>query len=916
MEYVGTRWYKCDFHLHTMASECYKEKGDTVEKWIEAVEEKGINCIAVTDHNDYRGIDSVVNVGKEKGITVFPGVEITCDTSKIHILVIFDVLKTYENVRDFLSACDIDIDKIGKNDGTMLSVFEVCKKAKSKGALVIAAHIDEYSGINKMSPANVKEILNSKYIDAVQVVNEKLWKEYKKSKDINALLNSLRSKYGDEISKDEADKWRKTYDKAVEAHIPLLTFSDNPFEEGASKHGLWGIGKEFTWMKMDQVPNLESVRQALLSEDVRIERSTQISQCPERLPDFWIKSLSIESTNINPHSTLEINFNPQLNTIIGGRGSGKSTVIRILAGVLGKVNESSLKVISDEQKDFYKKYERKTGLGIFSSTSRVKVYAYRNGIQYMISVSDIQDTNKQKVELYKILDDETLEEIKDENFLDFFKLQVYTQKQIFEVAKDPDALLKIIDSDIDDMPYAVRDKEECYDKLLVKLSEIRTIENAICNEGKLQAELADVVEQIENYKKSGISTLLEEKQKFDQEDKLIKEYIQGVESVAETLNVTLSEISVPEVDNDITDKDIRQLLEQNRATILSHVEDIHKCLVDINQQKTTLKETIQKSEWSERKTMTEHGYINACEGLSEQNWDTKKLDELLLKQKNKQEEIDKILKQKQQLLALKKERDKIKKEYESKLIIIRKQRQRFVESVIGKNDTVKIQINPFSDKNSFDHMIKEYTQKDGININADIEKLSADIFGKGGIESFRKTILDIRKGIENKQFSAVLKKAIQDMDEKVFDKMLTFIPSDELVVQYKPEGGRKYLPLSSASAGQKTTAILTFILAYGKIPLLLDQPEDDLDNKLVYDLVVKRLKKAKSNRQVIVVTHNANIPVNGDAEYITSMDSATRFVQIKTQGTLDNEEVRKEICDVMEGTEYAFEMRAKKYHLK
>lgn len=67
---------------------------------------------------------------------------------------------------------------------------------------------------------------------------------------------------------------------------------------------------------------------------------------------------------------------------------------------------------------------------------------------------------------------------------------------------------------------------------------------------------------------------------------------------------------------------------------------------------------------------------------------------------------------------------------------------------------------------------------------------------------------------------------------------------------------------------------------------------------------------------MIVVTHNANIPVNGDAEYITSMDSETRFVQVKNQGTLDKEEVRKEICDVMEGTEYAFEMRAKKYHLK
>lgn len=916
MDYVGTRWYKCDFHLHTMTSECYKEKSDTAEVWIEAVAKAGINCIAVTDHNDYRGIDNIVNAGKEKGITVFPGVEITCDTSKIHMLILFDVLKTYENVRDFLCACDIDSEKIGKSEGTVLNVFEVCKKAKSKGALVIAAHIDDYSGINSMSPANIKKLLDSKYIDAVQVVNEKLWQAYKDSKDLNALLESLREKYGKEISKDEAEKWRKTYDKAVAAHIPLLTFSDNPFAEGESKHGLWGIGKEFTWIKMDQVPNLESVRQALIAEDVRIERSTLNSQCPERLPDFWIKSLKVESTNINPSSILEINFNPQLNTIIGGRGSGKSTIIRILAGALGETNESSLRVISDEQKDFYKRHENKTGLGIFSKTSSVKICLYRNGIQYTIKVVDIQDAKNQKVTLYKLLDDGTEEEIKDENFLDFFKLQVYTQKQIFEVAKDPDALLKIIDSDIDDMPHAVLDRKESYDRLLAKLSEIRTIESAICNEGKLQAELVDIVEQIENYKKSGISVLLEEKQRFAQEEKLINEYLQRVESISKALTDVLSEVCVPEVDDGITDKDIRKLIEENRAYILSSVEDMYKSLDDINQHKITLNDAIQKSEWSERKIKNEQSYIDACEGLSGQDWDTKILDELLEKQKNKQEEIDKIFKQKQQLVVLEEEREKIKKEYENKLINIRKLRQKFVESVIGKNDTVKIQIRSFSDRNSFEHMIKEYTQKDGIYINTDIEKMSNDVFGKGGIESFRKTILEIRKGVENKQFSAVLKKAIQDMDDKIFDKMLTFIPADELVVQYKPEGGRSYLPLSSASAGQKTTAILTFILSYGKIPLLLDQPEDDLDNKLVYDLVVKRLKKAKSKRQVIVVTHNANIPVNGDAEYITSMDSETRFVQVKNQGTLDKEEVRKEICDVMEGTEYAFEMRAKKYHLK
>lgn len=67
--------------------------------------------------------------------------------------------------------------------------------------------------------------------------------------------------------------------------------------------------------------------------------------------------------------------------------------------------------------------------------------------------------------------------------------------------------------------------------------------------------------------------------------------------------------------------------------------------------------------------------------------------------------------------------------------------------------------------------------------------------------------------------------------------------------------------------------------------------------------------------QVIVVTHNANIPVNADAEYIIAMDSEKRFVEVKETGTIDTASIRKEICDVMEGTTFAFKKRAEKYHL-
>ena len=154
---------------------------------------------------------------------------------------------------------------------------------------------------------------------------------------------------------------------------------------------------------------------------------------------------------------------------------------------------------------------------------------------------------------------------------------------------------------------------------------------------------------------------------------------------------------------------------------------------------------------------------------------------------------------------------------------------------------------------------------------------------------------------------------IKNLNAAQVDEIQLLLPEDEIEIQYKSNLKSSFKSLSTASAGQKTTAILTFLLSYGKTPLILDQPEDDLDNKLVYDLIVDRLKKAKEERQLIVVTHNANIPVNGDAEYIISMNSETRKLNVLYSGTLEQKQIKKEICDVMEGSEGAFDMRSRRY---
>ena len=93
---------------------------------------------------------------------------------------------------------------------------------------------------------------------------------------------------------------------------------------------------------------------------------------------------------------------------------------------------------------------------------------------------------------------------------------------------------------------------------------------------------------------------------------------------------------------------------------------------------------------------------------------------------------------------------------------------------------------------------------------------------------------------------------------------------------------------------------------------MLDQPEDDLDNHLIYDLIVSQLREIKKKRQVIVVTHNANIVVNGDAENVIALDVISGQTSIVTQGGLQEYSVRDEICKVMEGGQEAFNQRYKR----
>jgi len=93
----------------------------------------------------------------------------------------------------------------------------------------------------------------------------------------------------------------------------------------------------------------------------------------------------------------------------------------------------------------------------------------------------------------------------------------------------------------------------------------------------------------------------------------------------------------------------------------------------------------------------------------------------------------------------------------------------------------------------------------------------------------------------------------------------------------------------------------------------LDQPEEDLDNRFIYEDIVNILRNLKSKRQIITATHNANIPVVGDSELIIVLDKQEEKCQIVDMGSIDKESIKEQVKRIMEGGEEAFKRRAEKY---
>ncbi|MPQ22864.1 TrlF family AAA-like ATPase [Carnobacterium divergens] len=906
---VGNRWYKCDLHLHSTASECFRDKSVTAEQWITECKEKGLDCVALTDHNTGANINEYKEVAEKNNIVLFPGVELTCGESKTHLLVLFDRNSGTTEVEDFILKMGIERDKMASSDANSpKTVLEVINYAENHGLVVIPAHIDEYNGLSGLSHAVRQDVFKSPNISSVQVVQKEFFDILQgnlSGEDANQKIVNVGQRYGN-VGEDTLSEWLKPVREAINNNINFLTFSDNPHEEGDSKHGLWGIGQRYTNIKMKGNPDLYSLRDALMLGKNRTQ--SDFINSNKNDGKVSIKTLSFSGTTLSSEE-VTVEFSNNLTTIIGGRGTGKSCITRLLFYVLGK--EDNLIDYPEIYSDYSKFAKIADGdSGVFTENTKVILEASYEGSMYKI----IRTPTSHQV---FSLDSEKNEELTDFKRLEILSgnISLYMQKQIYEISKNQKSILELVDTFNFTEIAEINEEINSYksDILKINLDNVK-LKEEVDKKQIFQLGIEDLKNKILKLGTGRNKQVFEKNNQETQSHKIMADDLSQFRKIPERLQSLVDQVFIPtkklevssEIDgfrSDLLDK-IKNEIDGISKHILAITENIDEYQKEMNNSKWLegYKKTVK--DFEQLKAELEPGELESMKNLSLLH------EELKVKENQLEIVIEKEDKFKQNNIEI----EELSKQVDSSLKRLTEERRRFCRDIFKDIDGITAQIQPNRDFLSYVEELRVILGKED-SFESEFDSLLQNL--KKSNYSYKEVYRDIKKIRLGEESTIFTSKKLINYFNKLSNTQLSDVqvltPNDLITITI--EINKKKVSLSNASAGQKTSAILSMILAHGDSVLVLDQPEDDLDSQLINNLIVKSILTRKENRQIIIITHNANIPVNGDSEWLVCMGDL-KEVMADLSGSVDEPTVKNRICTVMEGGEDAFNHRAVRYGFK
>ena len=934
--YPGARWWTFDFHTHTPAS---KDTGAwqaaigtpnelTPQKWLLKYMTADIDCVAVTDHNTGEWIDKLkvayadmkheADAGTPpagfRELHLFPGVEISVQGG-VHLLAIFDPSATSQTISDLLARVDYQGTR-GDSDGvTRAGAARVVERILAAGGLAIPAHVDGDKGLLQVEPDTRKCLLDTTTVKQVLQEPGILALEWTASTSpVPMVLDELKLRFASVVGSD--------------CH---------------SFQGSAVPGSRYTWIKMTQ-PSLEGLRLALLDgQEVSVRRSDERGGfAPFNTPEHFIESIEIRNARYmgRGRQAARLPLNPYFNALIGGRGTGKSTIVHALRRAYRRENElSHTSEAGQTFTRFTKVSKTRNDEGGLMADSVIHVQVQRDGMSYRLSWR--QDSQGHAVEewdaatgSFKPLASQAVTEQR-------FPVRLFSQGQIAALAGDSQqALLKVIDD-----AAGTQSKQAAFEEakraFLAARAQVRELEGKLQGLESLSLALQDIQRKLARFEGADHAAVLKNYQRTSRQSRELERQFEATVELATRLKEWAADLLAEDLPEGLFDTGedgpALSLVQALHTAIAKAQQEVENTATSLQERGQVLRIDLESSPWYAQIGAAKATYAQLKTDLQQQGVsDPSEYGRLVQEKQQLETELKRLeTLQKQHTDLLGKARVLLE-QVQSARRAISAQRTVFLQAKLQGNPFVRIELIPYSrDAQGIERSLREllgaadgkyvddlYQEQD----RASPKGLVADLLGTvdlveqpgtWDVAVFEQALLTQKTRLSQacgglaefgSWFNRFLK-AEADKRPEFIDHILCWFPEDGLQVEYSRKGdGQDFQSISQASAGQRAAAMLAFLLAHGNEPLVLDQPEDDLDNHLIYGLVVQQIRSNKLRRQLIIVTHNPNIVVNGDAELIHVLDF-NHQCHVKQSGSLQDQTMRGEVCQVMEGGEEAFERR-------
>ncbi len=908
-DFAGARWWKFDFHTHTPFSKdtpWHKDLGTAQEltpnQWLLRWMAAGVDCVAVTDHNGAGWVDKLKaayaamkaqRVPEFRELTLFPGVELSVNGG-IHLLVIFAPDASQREVEALISKVEVPGVPGDPMERTKKAIAEVLDLVAASGALAIPAHADEANGLLLVQDiGTMRQALRSEHILAMEVVNSACSKP--------------------QVYVDEKVGW-------VE-----VIGSDNHGRPNDKKPG-----ERFTWVKMG-APSLEGLRLALLdASPLSVLRSDTASRDPNETPGIYVDRVVIRDARYAGNGKpMEVRFSPWLSALIGGRGSGKSTVLQVIRLALHLESKLPKDLLQDFEA-FRKVESGRNSPGAIRDKTQIELQFIKTGVLRRVCwrgdrdiVLEELDQQSQWKELTRDL----------RAIMTSLPVRLLSQKQVFAIASQPAGLMDLVDKSEDVGFQAWEQKRtELEAKFLRIRADRREVEARLADRARLERDLADVTRQILVFEQQDQQQVLRNFQRTRQQRQLIEQMTKDLVATTVKVHEVVESLQPAHIRLDLFDeadtaeKGLLDLLQKANDGYLQQLGNVRQSVQQLGNLANNWDGEIERSAWAEREKEAATAYANLVERLQKEGVSDPGAYRTLVAQRQTIEQKLQVLNElSARAQDLDEESDGLRCDLETHRRSITEQRSKFLASALAHNKYVQIEVvalheDPEAVEDGFraslglrpDHLLRDILQE-GHGVLADLYKnLPRDDSARTEelltrVRTLKQKFTTAAAGGDIEGWTKWIHNHLRGVNPEQLDRLQCWWPEDSLKVQYR--SGSRFEPIEKGSPGQKSAAILAFLLSHGQEPIVLDQPEDDLDNQLIYDLVVEQLRASKVRRQVIVATHNANIVVNGDAEQVNVMAHRGGQCLVDESGCLQERGIRNRVCEVMEGGEKAFKQR-------